>query len=269
MSRHPLRLTLLALLVCIAAWPQPALAREADELAQRHFEAGVSYLQQSDHEKALQEFQRSFELSNRPEVLLNVATVHERMGNLAQAVEALERYLALEPEGEHAETVKIRIENLKKRMPAEVEEPPAEQSKAQPVEPAPQPEQAAPAPASPAPTQPAAAREPSHTLAYVFFAGAGAFAAGAVVTGIMANGEHSDLKSNCSPFCNDEQTSRGRTLALVSTVLTGVAVAAAAGGVVLWVTADGASEAPVATGAPRVDLDVGETQVRASATWSF
>lgn len=270
MTRHALCLVLLALSVLVSSlWTRPALAQDPDELAKRHFEAGVSYLQQSDHERALQEFQRSFELSNRPEVLLNVATVHERMGNLQLAVEALEQYLALAPDGEHAGTVQIRIENLKKRIPTKVEEP------AEPEQPA------APAPAPPAQTQaaepaPATAapsanqeKQPDRTLAYVVLGGAGAFAIGATVTGIMAKAEHDNLENDCAPYCNKNQTSRGRSLALVSTILTGVAVVGAAGGVLLWMSADGGDEGQVATSLPRVDLDVGRDQVRASAAWSF
>jgi hypothetical protein len=186
------------------------------------------------------------------------------MGNLDQAVEALEGYLALDAEGEHAATVNIRIENLKKRMPEDEAQLPAkpEQASEKPEEaPAESPEPAAPQPAEPS--------EPDRTWAYVTLAGAGVFAAGAAVTGIMAQGEHDDLENSCKPYCNGSQTSRGKNLALVSTILTGVAVVGAAGGLYLWMSADGGREAPVASVVPRLDLDVGGDRVRASATFRF
>jgi tetratricopeptide (TPR) repeat protein len=116
-----------------------ARADTADELAHKHFESGAAYLEQADYESALREFNKAYELSKRAEILLNVATVNERMSKLKDAVTALEQYLAVAPQGEHAETVEIRIENLKKRIAAE----PA---------PSPAPTAAAPAPAPPPPT---------------------------------------------------------------------------------------------------------------------
>src|ERR1051325_6230673 len=98
-----------------------AHADTADELAHKHFESGAAYLEQADYESALREFNAAYDLSKRAEILLNVATVYERMNKLKDAVAALEHYLTDAPQGEHAETVKIRIENLKKRIASEPE----------------------------------------------------------------------------------------------------------------------------------------------------
>src|SRR3954469_4123063 len=84
----------------------------SDDLARRHFDSGVAYLEESDYDNALKAFQKAYELSKRPEILLNIATVHERQGALPSAVAALKGYLEASPQGQHVETVKLRIQNL-------------------------------------------------------------------------------------------------------------------------------------------------------------
>jgi tetratricopeptide (TPR) repeat protein len=87
----------------------------SDELARRHFDSGAAYLQESDYDNALRAFERAYELSKRPAILINIATVEERRGNLEGAIKALRTYLELEPAGEHAETTRLRLRNLEKR----------------------------------------------------------------------------------------------------------------------------------------------------------
>src|SRR5688572_26618057 len=79
---------------------QPALGQDSDELARKHFESGVAYLQESDYENALRAFEKSYELSKRPEILLNIATVNERRNDLKGAITALEKFLATAPESD-------------------------------------------------------------------------------------------------------------------------------------------------------------------------
>src|SRR5438128_11544150 len=88
----------------------------SDELARRHFDSGVAYLEESDYDNALKAFEKSYELSKRPEILLNIATVHERQSDLPGAITALKSYLEVAPQGEHVDTVKLRIQNLEKRV---------------------------------------------------------------------------------------------------------------------------------------------------------
>ncbi|HMJ16431.1 MAG TPA: tetratricopeptide repeat protein, partial [Polyangiaceae bacterium] len=105
-------------LVCAAVLTLNGAARaqeaSADELARRHFESGVAYLQESDYANALKAFEKSYELSKRPEILLNIATVHERQGNLRLAVTTLQQYLATAPGDERTVTIENRIRNLEK-----------------------------------------------------------------------------------------------------------------------------------------------------------
>lgn len=88
----------------------------SDELGRRHFESGVAYLEESDYDSAITAFQKAYDLSKRPEILLNLATVHERRGDLPSALAALRAFLAAAPDGEHADAVKLRIQNLEKRL---------------------------------------------------------------------------------------------------------------------------------------------------------
>lgn len=239
----------------------------ADELARRHFDSGVAYLEESDLENALKAFEKAYGLSKRPAILLNVASVHERRGDTQAAIAALRGYLDAEPNGEHAETTKLRLQNLEKRA--------AEEAAAAPSTPtATEPAAAPPPPAPPAAalgTPPAAEPAKSNRLpAYIAFGVGGAGLVTAVVTGLVANGEYQSAKDQCSPNCSDDDVSTGRTMALVSTVATGVAVIGAGVGVTLLLTeADAASGRRGGRNAASVSLGVTHAGVQGSASWRF
>jgi tetratricopeptide (TPR) repeat protein len=247
----------------------PAVAQSsADDLARKHFESGVAYLQESDYPSALRAFQKAFELSKRAEILINIATVHERAGDLPAAVGSLERYLELEPSGKHADTVKLRLANLQKRI-----EPPPPDPEAGPGEPEPEPEpESAPATAPPPPVLAAAERrEPNRLPAYVAFGVGGLAAAGAVLTGVFAQREYDAAENRCAPACTDGDVAPGENLAIASTILTGVAVVGVGVGAVLWFTADSSEAAASSARLPRFDLRVGAApgSARAHALWRF
>jgi tetratricopeptide (TPR) repeat protein len=221
-------IALSALLYCGTSLGQSS----PDDLARRHFESGVAYLEESDWDNALAAFKKAHELSRRPEILLNIATVYERLGQLPAAVAALREYLAAAPTGEHAETVKRRIENLERRgTDAKVEPsaapPPAEEPSTLPPTPPPA---ARPAP-PPTPMEPA---PPGRTPLFVAFGVGAASAAGAVITGIFAQSEYDAAEKECKPSCTDSELSTGRALQLTSTVLTAAAVVGVGVGVTLF-----------------------------------
>lgn len=233
-----------------AAWAQGT----PDELARRHFDSGAAYLEESDYDNALKAFEKAYELSKRPEILLNIATVLERKGDLRGAVSALERYLEAAPSGEHAETVKLRIQNLQKRIDEQAASEPA---------PAPAPEPApaqapAPAPAvAPAPSPsppPAPEPRPNRLPAVIAFGIGGLAAGGAVVTGVLASSEYDDAEKSCSPRCSDAQVRDGKTLALTSTILTGVAAVGVGVGLTLWLTSSPSAESGAGTPRLRVGM---------------
>jgi tetratricopeptide (TPR) repeat protein len=209
----------------------------SDDLARRHFDAGTAYLEESDYDNALRAFEKAFELSPRPAILLNIATVQERRGDLKAAIAALERYLQAEPDGEHAETTRLRIQNLAKRAEAEATPP---QRVTQPPPP--------PPPPRPVVVPPPARRHDTTTRipAYIAFSVGAAGAVTAIVTGIIANAKYQSAKDVCSPRCSDDQLASGRALAWVSTIATGVAVVGAGVGFTLLLTSsrNGAATAP-------------------------
>jgi tetratricopeptide (TPR) repeat protein len=210
--------------------PRLALAQgdTADELARRHFESGAAYLEESDYDNALRAFQKAYDLSKRPEILINIATVQERRSNIDGAIEALQQYLDVAPNGEHAETVRLRMQNLEKRRPQTVEPQQPASAPVPSAAPAPQPD-------VPAPVVPAEASRPNRVPAFIALGIGVAAGAGALATGLIAKGKYDDLKDSCSPSCTDSQLSSSRSLALTSTILTGVAIAGAGVGITLFI----------------------------------
>jgi tetratricopeptide (TPR) repeat protein len=260
-------------LVCAAvlALSTPAFGQATpDELARQHFESGVAYLQESDYDSALRAFEKAYELSKRPEILLNVATVHERRGDLRAAVGSLKQYVEAVPDGEQTPTVKTRITNLEKRIATE---PADAGTTPPPVAPTATAPATAPAPKSEPPPAVAPESKPNRIPAYVLLSVGGLSAAGAVLTGVLAQSEYNSKKDDCSPGCTDDEVSTGKNMALVSTILTGVAVVGVGVGAALLFTQSPKPEAPAARkkpGAlPRVFVGVGPRGAAAEATWSF
>ncbi|HTQ06202.1 MAG TPA: tetratricopeptide repeat protein [Polyangiaceae bacterium] len=250
----------------------PARADDADDLARRHFESGAAYLEESDYDNALKAFQKAYDLSHRPEILLNIATVQERRGDLPAAIAVLQAYLQADPTSDRAETTRLRIQNLQKRL-AEAGPPAA----APPATTLPSPPATTPPPPSPPPAvtaaptaapppPPPAAPAPNHVPSFIAFGVGGAALVAAVVTGVVANGDYQDDKKKCGPNCSDAQISSAKSMALVSDVTTAVAVVGAAVGVTLWFTAG-----PTQSGAasPRVRIGLGPTGPAATASFGF
>src|SRR5258706_2943425 len=205
----------------------PLAAQSDDENARRHFESGAAYLQQSDNDNALREFQAAYSLSKRPALLLNIANVYERMGKPKDAVEALTKYLAEDPKATDRTTQETRIANLKKRIESgDSTPPPAASASTPPVQSAAPPPSSSPPP-PPLVEAPKPARSPNRTPAYIALGAGGALAVGAVITGIVAKSKFDKAdhgSSPCKPTCSDSTVSSIKSMALVSTILTGAAV---------------------------------------------
>jgi hypothetical protein len=256
-GRTTLSAALYVAALCVAAPARAQGPAASDDLVRRHFDSGVAYLEESDLENAMKAFQKAYDLSLRPTILLNIATVQERRGDLAAAIKALEGYLSAEPHGEHASTARLRIQNLQKRLDAaqaEGDDPPAADA------PTPPPSAAGPSvsPASPAPPPapvPVARDEGAPVAVYALLGFGGAATLTAIITGILAKGEHSKAERECSPHCTRSEVSTGKTLALVSTIATGTAIVAGGLGVtLLFVSSSGEAAAPRTE--VRVGMDV-------------
>jgi Tetratricopeptide repeat len=263
----------LAPLVALAllAGPGRAFGQDtADDLARRHFESGVAYLQESDYDNALKAFEKAYELSKRPEILINIATVHERRNELDQAVASLEKYLEVAPEGDQREMVGLRIQNLKKRIADQAAGKEADAGAAANEDggaslPPPGPS----ATGTTGPEQPPPVESKSNVPAYVLLGIGGVTAAGAIITGVLAKGEYDSKKDSCSPHCSSDDVSSGKTLALTSTVLTGVAVVSASIGAVLLFTNSSSQEKAAKKPPARWAVGFSPTRGGAAASAAF
>lgn len=251
--------TLLVSFACIAAFAaSPSFAQSNDEDALRHFEAGVSYFNTSDYEDALREFKRSYQLADLPRrsaILLNMAAAYERMGDLEKTIETLEQYLRETPEPSDRNTVELRITNLKERVDKQEE---ARREQAPAVESKPE----------PPPTE----EKPDYTFAYVSWGVGGAAALGSLVTGLMANSRYHDKKDGCGSTpagCSDDDIRGVRSLAWVSTGLTGLALVGVGVGTVLYLTAEPSRQESVSRWTPSIQAGWVPTGGAVQAQWAF
>ncbi|RYZ01770.1 MAG: hypothetical protein EOO73_34380 [Myxococcales bacterium] len=260
-------LTAAALAASIASSSPPAHAQSSsDELARRHFESGVAYLEESDYEAAIVAFQKAYDLSKRPEILLNLATVQERKSDPGAALTALRAYLQAAPQGEHVTTVQLRIQNLEKRL-REQGASPAAPAPSPPPPPPPARVESAPAPVLSPPAPPSAAR-PSRLPAFIALGAGGLLGAGALATGLVAKAKYDDAEETCGHACRDDQLSGSRAFALTSTALTGAAALGIGLGVVLLLTTP-EPKTEAARLAPGWDVTVSPQAAAASARWTF
>jgi hypothetical protein len=192
--------------------------------------------------------------------LLNIANVYERMGKPKDAVDALTKYLEEDPKTPDRTTVETRIVNLKKRAEAQ----PAASASVAPAPTAPPPPTASAMP----PTPPPPTGSPKRGPAYVALGVGGAAAVGALITGLVANGKFNDAEKNCKPNCSDDKVSSIKSMAIVSDVLTGVAVVGVGVGAVLFFTAKPSDE-PTAGVKPILRAGVGPGGGKLEATWHF
>lgn len=295
-----MRVWLIIVALGLAGTAFPVRAQTDDERARTHFQAGSSYYDQARYEDAAHEFQQAFDLSGRPEMLLNLSLTYERSLRYDQAIEAAERYLELAPAAENRKTVEDRIRNLQQLKlrfeqggPAPLPPPgtpgaPEDPTAPSAVQPGAETERptAAPAPTSPE-TQPgpnaatassgAGASNRFTIPAIVLMGTGGAALVASLVTGLVAHADYKSLGRQCTPAGDcppsaEDELDEGKTLSVLSTVLTIVGIAAAGtGGALLIIGANEAGEA----GAPRgptpgqVSFAPGPTPISASASWTF
>jgi tetratricopeptide (TPR) repeat protein len=212
-----------------------ARAQEAldDERARAHFVAGESHFAAERWNDAEREFSLAYELSHRPEMLINLARAHERNGELVAAIADLELLLSAHPETSYRGEALQRLTTMRAKLAAVT--PPAANT------PAPA---RAPLPSFRAVPEPVRARDrgvwpPSLPTLVV---GGVAIAAGvvALATGLRAHGIYHDLEKRCDasgacdpPFAGDRD--HGRALSRSSTALTFASVALVGAAAVMWV----------------------------------
>jgi hypothetical protein len=225
------------------------------ELAKRHFELGKTYYNQAAYAKALQAFEESYKLSQRPELLYNIGKCHEALGALEQAITYYRRFLdAKGPDP----NIEARIRNLEARLKASRPEP-SPTPTSSPVKPAPAPE--------PAPPERRTAWMP---IAGWSLVGLGVVSIGtSIALGVMANARATEVEDAFSEGTHDwadfkgtESDGKGFNVGMIVTLTVGIA--AAAGGTALLLLAPRPEQRRVSL-TPNLD----RAGAGMTATWRF
>jgi hypothetical protein len=208
---------------------------EVDERARVHFESGRVHFEDGAYERAEEEFRSAYQLSHRPELLMNIATSVERLGRYAEAADLIEQFLADAADVPNRESLERRVANLRARAAGTADD-------VQPVE-----ERVASADGTSVRTIGAIAA----------FGVAGAGVATFAILGGLALAERGGLEDGCGmdSTCGDDEVGGLRGLSLgadISLVVAGVA--AVTGVLVLLLVKDGASPEHAAL-APWVGTD--------------
>ena len=240
--------------------PPPPSAEEAnqaanDAAARSRFEAGFTFYEAGRFEEALPEFQAAWQLSQRPAMLINIANAAERSLQFSVAIDALRLYLERAPDSPDRDATERRIardESTVARAPAAAQPTPAP-------------------PTAPVVLPAAASSEGAPVGAIITLSAGGALAIGAVITGLLAHGTYGDLQTACveggCPPDRASDLSTGKTLALVSTILTGAAIVAGGVGLLMLFLSGSDDEAPETRA--RLELAPGPALVGATARVRF
>jgi tetratricopeptide (TPR) repeat protein len=117
--------------LCALAGAASAQVDQVDpdtEAARRHFDKGRALYEQGRYDDALSEFEVARKLKPLPDLDFNIARTHERREAWGEAMAAYERYLAARPDAPDAAEMRARIEVLRARVtplkPVEAPKPP-------------------------------------------------------------------------------------------------------------------------------------------------
>ncbi|MSP61802.1 MAG: hypothetical protein EXR72_16005 [Myxococcales bacterium] len=216
--------------------PVPARADEpADpdtEIARRHFELAKRHYEGSDYSAALLEFEAAHRVKPAPAFEYNIGRCHDRLEHLAEAIAHYQRYADVHPadEAEVAARIAVLQKRLADSLPPPERVPPTIDEKST-ERPPPQDEKA---PAVPE------ARPFPYVVPLVVGVAALAIAAAGTALVLTVRPQYDDLASGanrCARPCDPSLYSGLEARALAGYALWGVAGAAAAVDVVLWVLA--------------------------------
>lgn len=232
--------------------PSPDRASElsdADEVAGGHFRLASELYAQGNFAEAAREFEESYRLSNRPQLLFNLYLAYRDAADVERSADSLRRYLELVPDAPNRPMLEARLATLD----AEIAERRRQQEEAAAREEELRVEAAARANASTAVDDEGSpyAHRGARVASFALASAGGAMLVGSLVTGLLARSAHADLESACdaSHVCDASERAtadRGRTLARTTDALWISGAAVATTGVVLLVTAGRARS-------PRVD----------------
>lgn len=117
--------------------PTTAPAETGEAGARKHFDRSLELYRAGRYAEALEQLKRAAELDpNGKDLFFNLSLVHEKLGQLPQAIAALERFRELETDAKERDRARIIIERLR-----------GAQQAAEPQQPSPPPCAPGPAPA--------------------------------------------------------------------------------------------------------------------------
>jgi len=227
---------LVAALFLVLALTNLALAQATDDdRARAHFASGTAYYDQARYRDAAREFEEAFALSARPELLENAARSYERALLFDEAIGAIQRLRALQPESDATLAQRITsLEELRDRVHGDHDAP-------APVEDA----------IAPVPEEPVVPESPPPSSSYVSVPGLVTLIAGGVLglaaigTGVGSAVLYDSVRGSCTngacPESRRADADTGSALALTSTVLTFVAPVAIGVGILLLLLDTGPS----------------------------
>jgi tetratricopeptide (TPR) repeat protein len=110
-----------AIVIVVAVWAfaATAFAQSKHELARAHYKSGAAYYQRGKYVDAIREFEQSYELSRKPDILYNLAQCHDKLGQRDKVVGYLRRYLKDKPKADDREQVEAWLGNLEKALAAD------------------------------------------------------------------------------------------------------------------------------------------------------
>lgn len=252
----------------------PSSPNTADAFAQRHWHSGMAYFEEGDYAKALEAFIKAYELSDRASILRSIAVAHEKLGDLPNALAAIDLYLQQVPEASDVNDIRAYRAELQRRydkeFAARLAEMPASSALAE-VAPLSAPTNTTSALPERQQPPPQDADDSASSRDVVLWSAVGlgaAFGVGAALTGAKAQAEHDHLARTCKSGCTREQTHEGRTWAVGSTVLTGLAVLAVGTAVWVWLDDDDANPQHASL-APKLDASFDTRHFVSYAEWTF
>jgi tetratricopeptide (TPR) repeat protein len=200
------------------AFAQAAPTANDQEAAKAHFMAGSAYYEQANYSDAVKEFTEAYRLSQRPDLLYNIALAYERLEKWDDAIDALQKYLRDKPDAQDRAIIQTRIDNLEKRRDAAHPQPPLHET----------------------PREAEIPRAKHNYAAGGALLGVGLAAlAASIGTGASALNLQNQLDSVCKnkvcPASDKSKADTGQALAISTDVLISVGAAAAVVGVVLLI----------------------------------
>ena len=108
MKRAAAALAMTALAAALTCAPAAAWAQaDRDARARAHYEVGLGMYHLGNYEDAAREFSAGYELSPRPEFLINLGQAYRKLHQLDRAAEMYQKYLATAPAEAH-DRVEVR-----------------------------------------------------------------------------------------------------------------------------------------------------------------